>query len=296
MASRTDLMPKIDWNNDLVGALIDSVHEHEVVWNTSKASYKNKNVQEAAWQRIAESIGLAGRPNFVKIKWRDLRDTYRKKLKSETPKSGDAGGTKKNRWPWMKAMEFTKNFFNLDVPTTSNFQNVDDSDRPRRAQQEGDLDEEYGPEDEAVESVTDPSALDFQSQGYPDLERDVDDFLEESQLADEVAFSPSLGSKRSSSSNSQRITEKPQTPTSAEPIKPNFSGKRKRKEAAAANEIDMAILTELKNSSKEETDEDSLFMKSLVPQLKRLDPKSRSFVKCQIQQLLFQAEFGIDEK
>ena len=56
----------------------------------------------------------------------------------------------------------------------------------------------------------------------------------------------------------------------------------------------MAILTELKNS-KEETDEDSLFMKSLVPQLKRLDPKTRSFIKCQIQQLLFQAEFGVNE-
>ena len=158
MATRSDSMSKIDWNNDLVGVLIDSVHENEVVWNTSKASYKNKNVQEAAWQRIAESIGLAGKPNCVKIKWRDLRDTYRKKLKSETPKSGDAGGTKKNRWPWMKAMEFTKNFFNLDVPTTSNFQSVGDT--PRRGQQEGNIDEEYGQEDE-VESVTDPSALDF---------------------------------------------------------------------------------------------------------------------------------------
>ena len=295
MATRSDSMSKIDWNNDLVGVLIDSVHENEVVWNRSKASYKNKNVQEAAWQRIAESIGLAGKPNFVKIKWRDLSDTYRKKLKSETPKSGDAGGTKKNRWPWMKATEFTKNFFNLDVPTTSNFQIVGDT--PRRGQQEGNIDEqEYGQEDE-VESVTDPSALDFQSQGYPDLERDAEDFLAENQLVDEVPFSPSLGSKRSSSNSisSQRVTEKPQPTSSVEPIKPDFSGKRKGKEAAAANnEIDMAILTELKNS-KEETDEDSLFMKSLVPQLKRLDPKTRSFIKCQIQQLLFQAEFGVNE-
>ncbi len=82
----------------------------------------NKNVQEAAWLRIAESIGLTKRPDFVRTKWRDLRDTYRKKLKFEAPKSGDAGGSKKNKWPWMKAMEFTKGFFNLEVPTTSNFQ------------------------------------------------------------------------------------------------------------------------------------------------------------------------------
>ena len=81
-----------------------------------------------------------------------------------------------------------------------------------------------------------------------------------------MPFSPSLGSKRSSSNSisSQRVTEKPQPESSVEPIKPDFSGKRKRKEAAATNnEIDMAILTELKNS-KEETDGDGLFMKSRV--------------------------------
>ena len=33
-------------------------------------------------------------------------------------------------------------------------------------------------------------------------------------------------------------------------------------------------------------------MKSLVPQLKRLTIETKAFVKCQIQQLLFKAEFG----
>ena len=43
-------MSKIDWNNDFVWALIDSMNENEVVWQTSQASYKNKHLQEAAWQ------------------------------------------------------------------------------------------------------------------------------------------------------------------------------------------------------------------------------------------------------
>ncbi len=137
--------------------------------------------------------------------------------------------------------------------------------------------------------MTDPSILELQSQGYPELERGAEEFLADSQLVDKVALSPSLlGSKKDGS----RAITKPKTPSALEPIKLNFSGKRKRKEAAGApSDIDLAILAELKNKD-EETDEDSLFMKSLVPQLKRLDSQKKSFVKCQIQQFLFQAEFG----
>ena len=62
----------------------------------------------------------------------------------------------------MKAREFTKNFFNLDAPTTSSFQNID---WPRRVQRRKDLDE-YGQEGKEVDNVTDLSAWDFQSQGY----------------------------------------------------------------------------------------------------------------------------------
>ena len=49
---------------------------------------------------------------------------------------------------------------------------------------------------------------------------------------------------------------------------PNFSGKR-RKRDEAQNQVDLAILAEL--SRDKEDDEDSLYMKSLIPQLKRLN-------------------------
>ena len=52
----------------------------------------------------------------------------------------------------------------------------------------------------------------------------------------------------------------------------------------------MAFLNELKRDN--EDDEDSHFMKSLIPQLKRLNPRSKAFAKCQIKSALFEAEFG----
>ena len=109
---------KIIWNNDLVGALIEEVRANEVIWNISNPFYKNRTTQETTWEKIAINLGLEGRPICVRTKWRDLRDTYRKKLKNMKPKSGDAGGAKKCTWPWMRAMEFAKRLFNIDVPTS----------------------------------------------------------------------------------------------------------------------------------------------------------------------------------
>ena len=82
--------------------------------------------------------------------------------------------------------------------------------------------------------------------------------------------------------------------TIASPIrKVNGMGKKKRK----ANDIvDIAILEELKKTShssqpKKDANEDRLFMQSLIPQLKCLVCKVKSQVSCQIQQLLYEAEF-----
>ncbi len=77
-------------------------------------------------------------------------------------------------------------------------------------------------------------------------------------------------------------------------VKENVLGKRKRKDPTLSNTVDLAILAELKgaDNKKDQEDEDSLFLKSLVPLLKRLDQKTKAKAKCQIQQLLFEYEFG----
>lgn len=46
-----------------------------------------------------------------------------------------------------------------------------------------------------------------------------------------------------------------------------------------------------RKQTEEQEDEDSLFCRSLVPRLKRLPPQSRTFVRLQIEQLLYQTEF-----
>ena len=122
--SRSSTSERIVWDNDLVGALIEEVYLNEVVWNIASPLYKNKNAQEAAWEKISANIGLEGHPICVQKKWRDLRDTYRKKVKAMSPKSGHAGGAKKSSWPWMKTMELSKRLLNIHVATFSDLKNA----------------------------------------------------------------------------------------------------------------------------------------------------------------------------
>lgn len=52
---------KEEWTAELVEMLTESVPSNKVVWDTSSASYKNKNLQESAWIRIAIHYGLEGK-------------------------------------------------------------------------------------------------------------------------------------------------------------------------------------------------------------------------------------------
>ena len=46
--------------------------------------------------------------------------------------------------------------------------------------------------------------------------------------------------------------------------------------------------------NKSEDDEDSLFGRIIAKRMKKLAPKTKGFVRLQIEQLLFQSEFGTD--
>ena len=101
----------------------------------------------------------------------------------------------------------------------------------------------------------------------------------------------SLPSRSNSSSQIRKGVEaKPKFNSS--PIQPNISGKRKRRKGALDNEIDMEIVAELEKLQEAPpvgTDVDSFFLKSPIPQLKRL----KALAKLKIQQLMCQVEFEV---
>ena len=101
--------------------LIASVRSQKVVWDSSCNGHKSKNSLDSAWVQIAIDCGLEGNASHVKAKWRDLKDTYRRKFKMLTPKSGDARGAKKVCWQWINKMSFMRSsaLWKLQQPPTS---------------------------------------------------------------------------------------------------------------------------------------------------------------------------------
>ena len=236
---------KVEWSTELVETLIENVRLNQVVWDLSHPSYKSKNAQEAAWIEIARECGLQERPCSVKAKWRDLRDTFRTKMKLLTPKSGDSGGVRKVNWQWMRPMSFLKGSSPVETPTTSNFIAIDE-------------------EECSQQSLSNSAEANGDSHGkaFGEIQGDALGLYCPSPVDPSSCYSTPKG--------------------------PNSSGRKRKQDQL--NKVDMAILDELKRDH--EDDEDSYFMKSLIPQLKRLNPRSKAFAKCQIQQLLFEAEFG----
>ena len=105
MAAKVEWTPEIMELIEIV-ELIESVRSQKVVWDSSCNGYKSKNALGSAWVQIAIDCGLEGKASHVKAKWRDLKDTYRKKLKMLTPKSGNARGAES-----LLAMDGQNEFF-----------------------------------------------------------------------------------------------------------------------------------------------------------------------------------------
>ncbi|XP_055842633.1 uncharacterized protein LOC129909584 [Episyrphus balteatus] len=92
--------------------LISLVHERKALWDLKEKSYHNRNVSRKNWEQIG--IEMNQNVETVKMKWRGLRDTFRKELqKLSQRKSGPAGTSKQSTWPYLKSMMFLKDQFTL---------------------------------------------------------------------------------------------------------------------------------------------------------------------------------------
>ena len=113
----------------------------------------------------------------------------------------------------MKAMEFTKRFFNIEVPTISNFQ---------EGGLEFDLDEVDDEEETPPISTFDTSQLDFGSAPYIDISLESNESLFSQSEENTILANSSKENRVKSRGESSSTT------ANFQPIKPNVSGKRKK--------------------------------------------------------------------
>ncbi|XP_005174842.1 mucin-5AC isoform X1 [Musca domestica] len=90
--------------SDNTSDFIEIVKKHDVVYNTHHPDYKNVEVKLKIWNEIANEIGLS--VDASKRKWKNLRDSYTKYLRSF--RVGSKTSKKYQFWAHADHMEFLK--------------------------------------------------------------------------------------------------------------------------------------------------------------------------------------------
>ncbi|XP_077560849.1 uncharacterized protein LOC144175682 [Haemaphysalis longicornis] len=122
--------------------LIAEVERRPRLWNTRLQDYRNAALRDSLWMEVAASLqGLEPgvTPDKVFQRWRNLRDTYRKKRreKKAAGKSGSQSDPQKTKkqWPYFTLLDFLKDTMEERL-TASNLSDSEEEDQPMHSPEE----------------------------------------------------------------------------------------------------------------------------------------------------------------
>uniref|UniRef100_A0A3P9P666 Transcription factor Adf-1-like n=1 Tax=Poecilia reticulata TaxID=8081 RepID=A0A3P9P666_POERE len=250
--------------------LILAVFNYPELYNVTLPNYRCTESRINAWRNI--SMALA---HECKRKWKNLRDRYLKEVRMEL-KGKKQGEFVQSKWKYRQLMNFIAPFTGSRVGVTDICGNSDNNPDHESVSAEGDatLSESTKTSIKVSTSPSEQKApLAFVTQ-LPALSQDT----ELTQLA-MVAKMPPVSQITPTSTTGRKRTLLPETPQSTD-----LSNKWPVKEGGGPCPAKMR------------QDEDELFLLSFVPALKRLAPQKRCETKMKIQQLMYEAEFNVQEK
>ncbi|KAL3271087.1 hypothetical protein HHI36_021586 [Cryptolaemus montrouzieri] len=88
----------------LTERIIERVKHNEYLYDPKNANYRNQKRREAFWRELGLDLNLEG--NEVRKKWRNLKDSYAKYLKSFSSNPNQKRNYQK--WHWAKHLEFMR--------------------------------------------------------------------------------------------------------------------------------------------------------------------------------------------
>ncbi|XP_037513427.1 uncharacterized protein LOC119389997 [Rhipicephalus sanguineus] len=93
--------------------LIAQVVKRPALWDVKIKDFRNKHKKSILWEEIAQSLKEVDESvtvDEVQARWKNLRDTFRKKLKEEknTKRSGAGAPSKTAYWPHIEQMTFLR--------------------------------------------------------------------------------------------------------------------------------------------------------------------------------------------
>ncbi|XP_067005163.2 uncharacterized protein [Anabrus simplex] len=94
--------------------LINCVFERTPLWDQKNKMYHNRDMSRLLWNEVANELGLPR--EVVKVKWRGLRDIFRRELQKERCSELMGGRQAKSRWAYFQKMMFIKDHVTNRIP------------------------------------------------------------------------------------------------------------------------------------------------------------------------------------
>ncbi|KAK9296538.1 hypothetical protein QLX08_009488 [Tetragonisca angustula] len=266
--------------NNFAELLILEVQKRPVLWNKCIQNSTNRLLVDKEWENVA--MLLKRDKEEVRLKWRNLRDQFRRELKKmRKPRSNDPGdppiSNYRGKWLYFEMLLFLKDTMmqrKTEDCFNNNLVNAEETEcKPQDIMNDEDL------------TVTENSPLTLMSRCSPDV-------IDIARLSRNEKFRTARNGLEPQ--NSEMFESRVQRSSSRH----GFERRRKRKAVRLSDfeenmlELENRKLSMLieKGSSGErhesEIDEDVHFAKSLVPFLRRLNPLRKLVVRNEIQNLL----------
>ncbi|CAD1478292.1 unnamed protein product [Heterotrigona itama] len=262
--------------NNFAELLIIEVQKRPVLWNKFIQNSTNRLLVDKEWENVA--MLLKRDKEEVRLKWRNLRDQFRRELKKmRKPRSKDPGdppiSNYRGKWVYFEMLLFLKDTMiqkRTEDCFNNNLANADETECKQDIVNDEDL------------TITEDSPLTLMSRCSPDV-IDISRLSSRNEIPGTVKFRAARCGLEGSQIFEPAVQRK----------------RRKRKVALRLSDFEENML-ELENkklsmliekgSSAErhesEIDEDMHFAKSLVPFLRRLNPLRKLVVRNEIQNLL----------
>ena len=268
-------------NANNTSTFMEEIQRYECLYNKFSKDYKNRRTRENAWETIGQKFGLTAEE--AEKKYKNIRTSYTrylKKVKSVPSGSGrDA------------------------VPKTGEFANLQWLDQHISHRKSASNWSNHDSDEEEASQLQEDVQMNNSSSSTQSHEN-IDDTEQGS------ADSPASSESRPRSSSNQSPTNANEVAEVVNPKKPTASALKTTKRSwAAANrqkgstkeDIDLAMMQiaqELlqepseKTPSVDDDDEEMLFARSFAKRLKKLPERAKAFVRIQLEQIMFQAEFA----
>ncbi|XP_055730680.1 uncharacterized protein LOC129818621 [Salvelinus fontinalis] len=274
--------------------LILSVFNFPELYNTTLPHYRNGDTRSLAWGKISSLTALPAEE--CKRKWKNLRDRYFKEVRQEKRSKEETGELAPSRWKYRQRLIFLQPFIkprnsnvapaNLESPDTIN-KSTQREIIPVKTLNTALVNDMKTPSTQ----VGTMSQLAFVTQLSPGQQGDQLSFLGKRPPGAQTSPAPQTSAVLQSSIYATK--ERPQTRQSASPCSSSTPSKR-----SAKNRMLLAKEKDHRSDSTipiRQCDEDEMLLLSFVPALKRLTPQKRCETKIKIQQIMYEAEFSMDQ-